>query len=52
MQKKNYIFNIKTSDQLKKIAKFYGMNETAVVSMLITERFIELEKEKIKDNKE
>lgn len=52
MRKKNYIFDKEVSEQLNEIVKFYGMNETAVINMLITDRYVELmKKEKQKEIK-
>lgn len=50
MKKKNYIFDKEISEQLSEIVKFYGMNETAVINMLITDRYVELMKKEKQEN--
>lgn len=45
-KRKNYNLEETTIKRLEKIAKFYGINQTATISMLITDKYLQVIKDK------
>ena len=44
-QRKNYNLEDNIVAKLEEIAEYYGMNQTAVISMLVVDKYIQLAKE-------
>lgn len=44
-KRKNYNLEETTIKRLEKIAQFYGMNQTATISMLITDKYVQVTKD-------
>ena len=44
-QRKNYNFEDNVVERLEAIGEYFGMNQTATVAMLITEKYNQLKKE-------
>lgn len=44
-QRKNYNLEDNIVTRLEEISDFYGMNQTAVIAMLVTDRYLQLAKD-------
>lgn len=48
-QRKNYNLEDNVVERLEEIAEFYGMNQTAIISMLVNEKYFDIKKMKEKE---
>ena len=51
-QRKNYNLEDNVVQRLEELSEYYGMNQTAMISMLVTDKYVQVAKEPQKIPKE